>query len=197
MKKYTVRELAEMASRVQVPEEPTTEQAQAAADLIVKGAQSFYEGLYLFSKIKGWKLLGYSTFTAWAIENLDFSEWTAYQELAKARVLGNIAERLGLPVAEVVQVAPVIPLHDASKMAQVVESEMFETSDEGAVEIIERVKAEVIPSEQAPSNQRKTLLRWCVKVRQMPYPEGRDDDLREALIEASEYIKDCLKGMEE
>lgn len=179
-----------------LPAEPTREQAEAAANLIIRGAQSLYEGLYLFSKIKGWLVLGYDSFGAWATENLDYSEWNSYQELARAKVLGVVAERLGLPFESVVAAAPIIPLHEASKMAKAMDStdtEMFETTPEGAAKLIEKVKGEVVPSEQAPSNRRVTVLRWAIKIRKMPYPDTVDKDLRMALIEAREFIDDCLK----
>lgn len=179
---------------------PSLAAAKTAAEMIVRGAQTLYEGLYAFSKIKGWKLLGYETFGAWADENLQVARWTAYQELHRARALGAVADRLGLSVGEVAASAPVVPLHEAGPMADA--AEQWATDDdqdwsgstpEDAAAVLGSIKAEVVPSETAPSNRRVAVIKWALKIRRLTYPDAMDEDLRAALMEAREFIDDCLK----
>ena len=174
--------------------------AKTLADKIVRSSQDLYEALVAFAKIKGWMELGYSSFGAWADENMPVTRWVAYQELARAQVLDKIATALHLPLSEVSHAAASLPQGEASAVAALVgaDDEIIDAivvDEPDPVAVMEKVRAAVGRNQVDEPN--RPLRAWAERCRKLAYPDQLDRETRDALLEASEFINDCLASWEE
>jgi len=174
--------------------------AKDLADKIVKSSSDLYEALLGFAKIKGWLELGYRSFGAWADENMPVTRWVAYQELNRAQVLDKIATALALPIGEITYVAASLPQGEASAVAaalaaddEIIDAIVVDGSD--PVEVMEKVRA--VAGRNKPVDPNKPLRQWAGRCRKLGYPDALDRETSDALVEAQEFIKDCLASWEE
>ncbi|HVE28360.1 MAG TPA: hypothetical protein VNC22_23290 [Sporichthya sp.] len=174
--------------------------AKTLAAQIVRASHDLYEALVAFAKIKGWRELGYTSFGAWADDNMPVTRWVAYQELHRAQVLDKIAAALHLPISEVSHAAASLPQGEASAVAGALDAddeiiEAIVVEEEDPVAVMEKVRAAV--GRAITDEPNRPLRAWAERCRKLAYPDSLDAPTREALIEAQTFIEDCLASWED
>lgn len=86
---------------------PDVVEARLATAQARRGAEDLWEGLARLVKCRGWLALGYPTFRAWAVAELNLSGSNAHAYLKKTTILLEMAQATGMSPGQLEHKVPV------------------------------------------------------------------------------------------